>query len=84
MLEVIVNEYSFFFVSEKMLRFLSKKKTEECSATDVTDCKGLTLSGKEKAFIGFTILHALLLIINLYLFLNSPSTPDAIKKDGWF
>ena len=66
------------------MRSLFKKKTEECSATDVTDCKGLALSGKEKAFIGFTILHALLLIINLYLFLSSPSTDDSIKKEGWF
>ena len=69
----------------KMFRFLSKKKTEECSTTNVTNFKGLTLSGREKAFIGFTILHALLLLVNLYLFMNSsPSSSSQQKQDGWF
>ena len=68
-----------------MFRFLSKKKTEECSTTNVTNYKGLTLSGREKAFIGFTILHALLLLVNLYLFINSsPSSSSQQKQDGWF
>ena len=67
-----------------MWKFLSKKKPEECSTTNVTNCKGIALSGKEKAFIGFTILHAVLLFINLYLFINSYSSTPINQKEGWF
>lgn len=67
-----------------MWKFLSKKKPEECSTTNVTNCKGIALSGREKAFIGFTILHAVLLFINLYLFINSYSSTPLNQKEGWF
>lgn len=72
--------------SHKMFRFLSnkqQKKPEECSTTNVEACKSMTLSGKEKAFIGFTVLHALLLFVNLYLFIYNVS-PSSSGGEGWF
>ena len=65
------------------MKLLNKKKPEEPATTPAVPSKGLTLSAKEKAFIGFTVLHALLLFFNLYLFIRNSSS-SSISSDGWF
>ena len=69
-----------------MLRFMSKtKKPEENGTTAVEPSKGgISLSRKEKAFIGFSVLHAVILFINLYLFIYNVSSPGGQGGEGWF
>lgn len=68
-----------------MMKFINKKKPEEETSTTIAEpSKGLTLSGKEKAFIGFTVLHAVLLFVNLYLFIYNSSSSSPDSREGWF